>query len=98
MDREEALQLLRGGQEGVVEWNNRRGRGEKIPDLSGTDLGLTDLRGVDLSDMDLRGVNLRRTLLVLRNCWGLMKTTFIRSNARRASGNSQSSPCQMRAK
>ena len=38
MEREEAISLLRGGHEGVAEWNRRREAGEPIPDLSGADL------------------------------------------------------------
>ena len=49
MDRDEALKLLRGGEEGVAEWNRRRSEGEEIPDLSGADLRGADLRGADLS-------------------------------------------------
>ncbi len=37
MDRDEALKLLRGGEDGVKEWNRRRKKGEAIPILSGAD-------------------------------------------------------------
>ncbi len=68
MDREEALKLLRGGQEGVNEWNRRREDGEDIPKLSNADLTrahLTgaDLRGADLRDASLGDANLRSTNL-----------------------------------
>ena len=43
MDRDEALRLLRGGSEGIEEWNQRRRAGEAIPDLTGADLGEADL-------------------------------------------------------
>jgi len=33
MDLDEALKLLRGGEDGVKEWNRRRDEGEEIPDL-----------------------------------------------------------------
>jgi hypothetical protein len=38
MDRDEALRLLKGGEEGVKEWNRRREAGEAIPDLSHANL------------------------------------------------------------
>jgi hypothetical protein len=72
MDREEAIKLLRGGREGVVEWNRRRESGEEIPNLSGADLRGAHLRGAhlrarligaDLRGADLRGADLRRANL-----------------------------------
>ena len=38
MDRDEALRLLKGGPEGVAEWNRRRKAGEGISDLRKADL------------------------------------------------------------
>ena len=38
MDRNEALKLLKGGLEGVAEWNQRRKAGEEILDLRRADL------------------------------------------------------------
>jgi hypothetical protein len=55
MDREEAIRLLGGGPEGVVEWNRRRGSGEAIPNLSGADFRKANLGGVDLSGAIIRG-------------------------------------------
>src|SRR5262245_44963800 len=52
MDRDEALKLLKGGPEGVAEWNRRQESGEKNFDLLGADLGRADLRGADLSKAD----------------------------------------------
>jgi hypothetical protein len=51
MDRDEALRLLRGGPEGIAEWNRFRSS-ETDPiaiDLGGADLGGADLvlRGAD---------------------------------------------------
>jgi hypothetical protein len=68
MDRDEALKLLKGGPEGIAEWNRRRDSGEEIPhlngvQLSGAHLNSGDLRGVDLSDADLRGAYLIRAHL-----------------------------------
>jgi hypothetical protein len=63
MDRDEALSLLRGGPEGIAEWNRRRAADEEIPDLGEAHLGEADLGGADLSlanlsEADLRGANL----------------------------------------
>ncbi len=65
MDRDEALKLLKGGEEGIREWNQRRQADEAIPDLSlsgvnlkGADLSGADLRNANLSDADLRNADL----------------------------------------
>jgi hypothetical protein len=58
MDRDEALRLLRGGEEGVREWNRRRRAGEAIPDLTGADLHGADLHGADLTEASLDGARL----------------------------------------
>jgi uncharacterized protein YjbI with pentapeptide repeats len=63
MDRDEALKLLKGGGEGISEWNRRRESREEIPDLVRADLrgdalSSADLRGADLSGADLRGAQL----------------------------------------
>jgi hypothetical protein len=47
MDRDEALRLLKGGRDGVKEWNRRREAGEPTPSLSSADLSGADLRGAD---------------------------------------------------
>jgi uncharacterized protein YjbI with pentapeptide repeats len=60
MDRDEAIRLLKGGRDEVREWNQRRERGEDIPDLSGADLRRADLRRADLSVVHLSGADLRR--------------------------------------
>src|SRR5947209_5571263 len=49
MDRDEALMLLRGGSEGIVEWNRRRGEGEAFDDLRGAVLAGVHLSGAVLS-------------------------------------------------
>ncbi len=58
MDRDEALRLLRGGQEGVLEWNHRISHDEEAPNLHNAFLINADLRGVDLRGAYLVGVNL----------------------------------------
>ena len=63
MDREEALKLLRGGEEGIKEWNRRRMDSERVPDLldaelKGCYLSRVNLWAVGLIGADLRGANL----------------------------------------
>ena len=63
MDRDEALKLLKGGVEGIREWNQRRRADEAIPhllgaDLLGADLSVANLSGADLSNANLFGANL----------------------------------------
>ena len=68
MDRDEALKLLKGGEEGIREWNDRRRAHEAIPnliraDLTGANLIQSDLTGAtliqsNLSGADLSGANL----------------------------------------
>jgi hypothetical protein len=73
MDQDEARKLLKGGPDGVAEWNRRRESGEGIPDLSeailkranlgganlgGADLSEADLSEADLSEADLSGTDL----------------------------------------
>jgi hypothetical protein len=77
MDRDEALKLLRGGEEGVKEWNRRR-REEVIPirpNLSEADLSRANLRRADLGDANLSranlsGANLREAFLTRDNLSG----------------------------
>jgi hypothetical protein len=58
MDRDEALKLLRGGEDGVKEWNHRRKGDEKIPILSGADLHSANLSQADLADATFRSSSL----------------------------------------
>lgn len=63
MDRDEAIALLRGGKDGVREWNRRRKADEPIPDLTGAELPGAQLvgamlGGVQLSNADLSGAQL----------------------------------------
>ena len=64
MDLDEALELLKGGEDGVREWNRRRDEGEEIPSLRETDLHDADLRHANLRNAhlqraDLSGAKLR---------------------------------------
>lgn len=55
MDIDEALTLLRNGQQGIQEWNCRRKAGEEVPPLEGADLADLDLRGVFFGNMIIHG-------------------------------------------
>jgi TIR domain/Pentapeptide repeats (8 copies) len=46
MDRDEALKLLKGGLNGIVQWNRRRESGEEIPDLSQANVVAANLSSV----------------------------------------------------
>ncbi len=63
MDRDEALKLLKGGEEGIREWNQRRDSGVEIPDLSSADLHGDDLCDANLCYANLRDANLRDAIL-----------------------------------
>lgn len=58
MTRDEALALLRGGAEGISEWNRRRAAGEEIPRLGGEDLSACVLIWANLRKMHLEGADL----------------------------------------
>ncbi len=45
MDRDEALRLLRGGPEGIDEWNRRREADAEIPDLGADCSAVTSAPG-----------------------------------------------------
>jgi hypothetical protein len=60
---DEAIRLLKGGEDGVREWNQRRARGEEMPTLSAADLRGTGLRGANLSRANLHGAALREVVL-----------------------------------
>jgi len=49
-----AAAILQQGSPGVGEWNRRRAKGWKIPDLSEVDLSGIDLRGINFRDAELR--------------------------------------------
>jgi hypothetical protein len=70
MDRDEALKLLKGGPNGVKEWNRRRESGEKIPDLSKAIFTGANLTRADLTDADLCGAYLTLADLALANLTG----------------------------
>lgn len=45
MTRDEGIKLLKGGKEGVAEWNRRRVAGEDIPELSGANVSGANVSG-----------------------------------------------------
>ena len=59
MDRERALELLRGGTEAVARWNRWRAGQVEAPALAHCDLSDADLAGADLCGLDLHAANLR---------------------------------------
>jgi hypothetical protein len=73
IDRTRAERLLRAGESGISEWNQRRNAGEGIPPLDGINLSGALLKGVNLqganlshanlSGADLSGANLSTSLL-----------------------------------
>jgi hypothetical protein len=76
MDRDEAMRLLRGGPEGVKEWNQRREAGDVISDLS-----KADLTGADLTSANFSGTNLKSAVLYSAN---LRLANLIRADLRYA--------------
>jgi hypothetical protein len=63
MDREEAIKLLKGGKDGIEEWNRACASGEAIPDLSGADLRRADLSAADLRRANLYGADFTGAIL-----------------------------------
>jgi uncharacterized protein YjbI with pentapeptide repeats len=63
MDRNEAIRLLRSGDVGIAEWNQRRQKDEEIPDLSEADLYGSKLHSANLSGAILRGSSLCHAIL-----------------------------------
>jgi uncharacterized protein YjbI with pentapeptide repeats len=59
MDRNEALSLLRSGADGVSKWNQRRSKGDPIPNLEKADLTKAELTGVNFSSQETEIVNLK---------------------------------------
>ncbi len=70
MDRDEALKLLKGGEEGIREWNHRRWAGGAIPDLTHANLSEANLAHANLSGADLRSAYLYRASLREANLRG----------------------------
>ena len=86
MGIDEALTLLRGGNEGIKEWNHRRRNGETIPNLTNADLidanlSYANLTGADLSDAILFGAILFGVHLTRAN---LTRANLTRANLTKA--------------
>jgi hypothetical protein len=64
MERDEAIQLLRGGEQVLDEWNRRRAEHESIPSLRGANLHGANLIGADLRKADLRKADLSGAFLI----------------------------------
>jgi len=82
MTREEAIRLLKGGPEGVQEWNRRRENDTSRLDLCGADFSNTTitqavLSNVDLASANFSGANLRSIELV--DC-DMSSVSLIRAN------------------
>jgi hypothetical protein len=67
MEPEDAIKLLKGGEEGIAEWNRRREYREWIPTLEQTNLSDADLSRADLSKVNLNYANLSGACLALAN-------------------------------
>ena len=70
MDRDEAIELLHGGKDGVKEWNRRRGEGEEIANLENAELIGANLAHANLENANLVGANLTHAKLVGANLDG----------------------------
>jgi len=51
LDKDEAVSLLKGGMDGIIEWNSRRSRGDRIPPLDGASLRCLNL-AIDVPPVD----------------------------------------------
>jgi len=70
MDKNEALDLLRGGKEGIEKWNQFRLSEETIPDLTGADLFDANLTNANLSYANLSKANLSKANVADANMSG----------------------------
>ena len=64
MDRERALQLLKGGYDSVQRWNRWRSKHSELPNLSHTDFTDVDLTDANFCDANLGKSNFLRARLV----------------------------------
>jgi uncharacterized protein YjbI with pentapeptide repeats len=83
MDRDEALKLLRGGPEGVKEWNRRVffDGSEEIPDLNGAILDGAKLEGFMLRRARLYGATLNESCLhCILDGAELVECSLVRAN------------------
>jgi len=82
MTRDKAIKLLKGGPEGIAEWNRRRASGGAHTYLGGANLSEVDLRGADLSRAALTGANLGGADLIGANLGAanLVRANLVRAN------------------
>lgn len=81
MNVDEALRLLRGGQDGIEQWNQRREKGENIPSLREVNLSGVDLSGANLSGVYLYKADLSKSRLFKAH---LQKTDLCGADLRKA--------------
>ena len=70
MNEYEAIKLLKGGAEGIAEWNRRRDAGEEIPNLFDAELNYADLSAANLRGADLFDAILYKAILYRANLSG----------------------------
>jgi uncharacterized protein YjbI with pentapeptide repeats len=70
MYKDEAIKLLKGGEEGFAEWNRRRKTGQSIPHLLWVDLRLAQLPRANLTGADFDHANLFQANLAAANLIG----------------------------
>ncbi len=61
MNKDQAVKLLKSGQDGIVKWNACRDSGEEIPELNNIDLSETNLSGINFNSVNLSGTSLYGT-------------------------------------
>ena len=71
VDRDEALNLLRGGPEGIAEWNRRRVAGDVNRELDGVQLAEADLQAANLRGVSFIKANFHRAKLRSADLSGL---------------------------
>lgn len=84
MDRERALQLLKGGRDSIQRWNRWRENHTELPNLSHADFS-----HIDLSDANLSGVNLEKSRFIRAQLIGaqLQRSNLKGANFREANLN-----------
>lgn len=82
ISRDEALYLLRGGPDNVLEWNRRRTAVDGLPDLSDANLREANLIGAGLHEANLFAADLREANLSGANLSGadLMRAKNLTQN------------------
>lgn len=63
LTQQSAVELLRQGLQGVLQWNQYRNSGGEVPDMAGVNLSNLNLSQVDFADIDLTGSDLQKSRL-----------------------------------